>query len=180
MPFPLCVHPLAHVQSLIPTHKNHGKNGIHHVMPRIHNTLVDDTTRVNLPRIDRVKCERVLKRLPQPCGVERHLYINTTDEDRVVCIYVHPCEVLARGQRGRDRRLESSIWDARADNEALVSIPVPDSKDSTMLTGPFSKFAHTVLEESTQKFPVSWAALAHTRVDVPMRQSTAPLSLHLR
>ena len=38
---------------------------------------------------------------------------------------------------------------------------------------------HTMLEESTQKLPVSRAALAHTTVDIPSRQSTAPLSLRL-
>ena len=74
------VYPLAHVPSLIPTNRNHSKNGIHNVSPGIHNTLVGGARKVNLPRFD----GHVLKRLRQACGVESHLKINTTNVDRVL------------------------------------------------------------------------------------------------
>ena len=45
--------------------------------------------------------------------------------------------------------------------------------------GRLSKIDRRVLEESTLKFSVAWAAIAHTRVNVPLPQPTAPLSFHL-
>ena len=34
--------PLAHVQSLIPTHWNHSENGVHNFIPGVHNALAND------------------------------------------------------------------------------------------------------------------------------------------
>ena len=58
-------------------------------------------------------------------------------------------------------------WDARIDDEALVSTPFPDGEDTSDNALLFSELDHTILEKSSQKLPFSRTALAHTRVDVP-------------
>ena len=172
------VHPLPRVQSLIPTHRNHGKNGVHDIVPRIQNTWVDDTGKNQLPTLQRGQVRTCPERaqVRQPHGVERHPHIHTTDEDGSFVSIMHTGEGLSRGERDRIRRLESSVWDARIDDEALVSILFPDSEDSTAMTVVFEMLSHHARREHAKNH-LSWAAIPYTRLDAPLRQSTASLSL---
>ena len=76
-----------------------------------------------------VKCELILKGLRLYYGVERHLCVNFTNEDRVVCIHSYPCKRLSRDERDHIQRFKSSVWETRVDDEALVSILFQDGED---------------------------------------------------
>ena len=52
-------------------------------------TIPWSTTR-DFPRFDGVESEHTLKGFGQSCGAERHSYVDTTNEDRFVCIHIFP------------------------------------------------------------------------------------------
>ena len=95
------------------------------------------TTRANQPPMQ-VRTQS-LKAFRKSNGVERHLYVDTTDEDCVVCIHDHSCERLSRGERDGIWGFKSCVCDTCVDDEALVAILFPDGKSSTVLTGLLSK-----------------------------------------
>ena len=92
------------------------------------------------------RANNFFKGLRQSYGVERQQNVDTTNEDRVVCIRVHPSKGLARGERDQIQRFKSCVWDTCVDDEPLVSILFPDGKDSTVMTGLLSKFDCTILD----------------------------------
>ena len=136
------MHPLAHIQILILTLLESQREW---GTPGAHNALVDDAGTINLPRFDGVKCEHILKGLRQPCGAER------TNEDRVVCIHVYPCERVSSGERDQIQCFSKAVFGIRR-RQRLHSE-----------NGPSFEIDNTTLEESTQMFPISRAALGHHR-----------------
>ena len=141
--------------------------------------MVDDASKVNFPRLNG-SSEHISKGFGQSYGVERHLYVDTTNEGRFDCTHVDACERLSRGERDRIRCLKCSVWDACIDDAAMVSILFPDGKDSTVMTGPVRNMITPCSKRARKSSLFSRAALAHTRVDIPLRQPTVPLSFHLR